>query len=211
MAIGDGTTADALDLEVMSRIQEFLAELPPPAFPYDIDDNLAEAGQTVFGQNCAICHTPGYGRTGQVIGVTEIGTDRHRADMWGAKDAAAYNAKYGDYEWGFSGFQDIDGYTAMPLDGIWLRAPYLHNGSVPSLKDLLVPPSSRPKRFYRGNDVYDPDEVGFISDVLQHAETAQPFFEFDTTLRGNSNQGHTYGTELSPEDKTALIEYLKTQ
>ena len=78
------------------------------------------------------------------------------------------------------------------------------------MKDLLAPPSGRPQRFYRGYDVYDPENVGFISDVPQYDQTAGTFFELDTTLPGNSNQGHLYGTELSPKEKAALIEYLKT-
>ena len=210
-AIGDGATASSLDLDVMARIQEFLEKMPPPSFPFDIDDSLAGAGQAVFSQHCAMCHAPGQGRTGQVIPIAEIGTDRHRLDMWGSKDAAAYNEKFKDYEWRFTSFLDIDGYAAVPLDGVWSRAPYLHNGSVPSLRDLLDPPEERPKAFYRGYDVCDPESVGFIYDVAEDPQTGITFFEFDTTLPGNSNEGHIYGTELSPKDKDSLIEYLKTQ
>ena len=90
-------------------------------------------------------------------------------------------------------------------------APYLHNGSVPSLKDLLDPPGERPKNFYRGYDVYDSDNVGFISDVSQDNQMSKQFFEFDTSLPGNSNQGHVFGAGLSTEEKEALIEYLKTR
>jgi hypothetical protein len=99
----------------------------------------------------------------------------------------------------------------MPLDGVWLRAPYLHNGAVASLRDLLEPAAKRPKVFYRGNDVYDPTKVGFVSDVSARGESK--FFRFDTSVAGNSNVGHdgkSYGTELPPRDKDALVEYLKT-
>ena len=106
---------------------------------------------------------------------------------------------------------DIDGYAAMPLSGLWLSAPYLHNGSVPNLRDLLNPPSERPKKFYRGYDVFDPDNVGFISDLAQDSQTSKRFFEFDTSLPGNSNEGHLFGTELTAQEKEALIEYLKTK
>ena len=92
-----------------------------------------------------------------------------------------------------------------------MRAPYLHNGSVPTLRDLLNPAQERPKQFHRGYDVYDPKNVGFISDVS--AEKTRKYFAFDTALPGNGNAGHdgpAYGTELSAADKDALIEFLKT-
>ena len=100
------------------------------------------------------------------------------------------------------------GYVAMPLDGVWARAPYLHNGSVPSLQDLMTPAEGRSKLFYRGYNVYDPVKVGFISDG---PEAERAGFKYDTSVTGNSNEGHAYGTELSLQEKVALIEYLKTQ
>jgi hypothetical protein len=99
----------------------------------------------------------------------------------------------------------------MPLDGVWLRAPYLHNGSVPTLRDLLEPAASRPAVFYRGNDVYDPVRLGFVADKAEQG--GRKFFRYDTAVPGNANAGHEgrrYGTELSGADKDALIEYLKT-
>jgi len=96
----------------------------------------------------------------------------------------------------------------MPLDGIWLRGPYLHNGSVPTLRDLLKPPSDRPVVFYRGYDVYDFDNVGFVSSGPE-AETLGE--RFDTRERGNSNSGHEYGTMLGDQQKEDLLEYLKTE
>jgi hypothetical protein len=83
----------------------------------------------------------------------------------------------------------------------------LHNGSVPSLYDLLEVPERRSAVFYRGYDVYDPQQVGFVS---HGPEATQAGSRYDTRLRGNGNQGHVYGTTLPPEDKHALIEYLKT-
>ena len=210
-AIGDGTAPQDLDLDTMARLKKFLEGLAPPQYPFEIDEELAAEGRQVFNGNCSGCHTPGVGRTGQVIPVAELGTDRHRLDMWGAKDAKAYNAKYADYDWGFEQFQDMDGYTAMPLDGLWLRAPYLHNGSVPSLEDLLKPATDRPQIFYRGYDVFDPQKVGFISHLPENPRTGIQNFSYDTSLPGNSNSGHIYGTELSAADKRALIEHLKTQ
>jgi hypothetical protein len=100
-------------------------------------------------------------------------------------------------------FRKTFGYANMPLDGIWLRAPYLHNGSVPTLRDLLDRPEARPKKFWRGYDVIDPVKVGFVSTV----PTDSPF---DTALPGNGNQGHTWGTALRDDEKDAIVEYLKT-
>src|SRR5262249_16648575 len=100
------------------------------------------------------------------------------------------------------------GYVAPFLDGVWLRAPYLHNGSVPNLVELLKSETERAVTFYRGYDVYDPANVGFVA----QGEKAGRFGDrFDTTLPGNGNRGHRYGTDLSPDDKTALVEYLKTK
>lgn len=96
-------------------------------------------------------------------------------------------------------------YRARPLNGIWAMAPYLHNGSVPSLNDLLLPPAQRPKTFYVGNWEFNPDIVGYD----MKAQTPGAFL-FDTSIRGNSNAGHVYGTDMTEDDRKALIEYLKT-
>jgi hypothetical protein len=95
----------------------------------------------------------------------------------------------------------------VPLDGLWLRAPYLHNGSVPTLTDLLEPVAQRPKRFWRGYDIYDRTKIGFITDG---PDAQRLGFFYDTSLPGNANAGHVYGTNLPPESKRALLEYLKT-
>jgi hypothetical protein len=92
-----------------------------------------------------------------------------------------------------------------------LRAPYLHNGSVPTLRDLLEPSTNRPKVFYRGYDVYDSKKVGFISHVAE--EDGRRYFKYDTSVPGNANSGHQgprYGTTLPDDQKKALMEYLKT-
>jgi len=102
-------------------------------------------------------------------------------------------------------FRGLLAYRARPLNGIWATAPYLHNGSVPSLYELLLAPHARSRMFYMGNWEFDPVHVGVRS--------SSPFTGaslFDTRLPGNSNAGHTYGTDLSEEDRLALIEYLKT-
>jgi len=96
-------------------------------------------------------------------------------------------------------------YKARPLTGIWATAPYLHNGSVPTLYDLLSPPAERPMRFYTGSIEYDPVKVGFVTE-----RSSANSFEFRADRDGNSNQGHIYGTDLPASDRDALIEYLKS-
>jgi processive rubber oxygenase RoxA-like protein/cytochrome c len=95
-------------------------------------------------------------------------------------------------------------YKARPLDGIWATAPYLHNGSVPTLWDLLNPTSERPAVFYVGSHDFDPVKVGLVTTQAPGA------FLFDTSLPGNWRNGHEYGTSLSDDDKKSLLEFLKT-
>jgi hypothetical protein len=96
-------------------------------------------------------------------------------------------------------------YRARPLDGIWATGPFLHNGSVPTLYDLLLPEAQRPKTFALGNREFDPVKVGFVT--TPNAETKT----FDATRKGNSNKGHDYGTSrLNDEERLQLLEYLKS-
>ena len=135
-----------------------------------------------------------------MIPVAEVGTDSHRLDMWTPESSAtAYNA-YGQGTTGSSRrFRTTGGYVSVPLEGLWLRAPYLHNGSVPSLADLLETPDHRPRRFWRGYDVYDPAKRRLR---LRPAPTPNVLGTLlDVAQPGNGNGGHLYGTELSPEDK----------
>jgi hypothetical protein len=100
-------------------------------------------------------------------------------------------------------------YKARPLNGIWATAPYLHNGSVPSLYQLLLPAKDRLATFSVGTRQFDPVNVGFRTDA-----PGFPKFESHDAdgkpVTGNSNEGHEYGTNLSEEDRWALVEYLKT-
>jgi hypothetical protein len=95
-------------------------------------------------------------------------------------------------------------YKARPLNGIWSSAPYLHNGSVPNLSELLKKPDQRVTKFNVGSWEIDPVNVGF--ETKEEPASSQ----FDTTLPGNSNKGHAYGTTLDDKEKWELIEYLKT-
>jgi hypothetical protein len=96
---------------------------------------------------------------------------------------------------------------AKPLAGIWATAPYLSNGSVANMWDLLTPAAERPKSFTLGSREYDVAKLGYRS--TPDPKAPAPPWEFNTTLTGNSNAGHVYGTTLAEADKWALIEYLK--
>src|SRR5262249_5964841 len=147
----------------------------PPKYPLPVDSSLAATGASVFQTECAKCHAPGGERTGKLIPVAEIGTDPHRVRMWTAASAAAYNAKTSSYSWKFSNFRSTDGYSSVLLDGLWMRAPYLHNGSVPTLDDLLKPAASRPTMFWRGYDLFDPVGVGFVTTGEAARRVGTPF------------------------------------
>ena len=99
--------------------------------------------------------------------------------------------------------------TVAP-EGIWATAPYLHNGSVPTLDDLLKPENERPVSFPLGHREYDPVKLGYVSDRSKVPAVDQSrIFMYDTEIAGNSNKGHLYGTRLSSSDRKALLEYLK--
>ena len=110
-----------------------------------------------------------------------------------------------------AGWTGKPSYKAGPLAGIWATAPFLHNGSIPTLYDLLSPEADRPKQFLVGSTTFDPVKVGFLSGADDFTEAArEQLFLFDTSRPGNANSGHRYGVRLGDEDKLALIEYLKT-
>jgi cytochrome c5 len=94
-------------------------------------------------------------------------------------------------------------YRAAPLNGIWATSPYLHNGSVPNLYQLLLPAAQRDATFFVGNFEYDPKHVGYESTRFLGG------FRFRTSGVGNANSGHEYGTDMSDADRWALVEYLK--
>jgi hypothetical protein len=194
-------------LDQVAWLHDYLSGLPAPKYPFAIDAARAEAGKDVFAKHCAACHASA--RTGTRVPLAEIGTDRNRLDSWNENAARVANRVVGDMGLERKGLVEatLDGYIAAFLDGIWLRAPYLHNGSVPNLRALLEPAASRPKRFRRGYDVYDPVDVGFVSGGPE-AERIGTLL--DVGLKGNGNQGHEFGTTLPPTEKEALLEYLKT-
>ena len=186
---------------------KYLSEKQAPRYPFPIKQDLAKAGKAVFDGNCAACHASS--RTGTRIPVEEVGTDRERLKSWSKQAAIESNKVVRNFGIERKGLVENEpsGYIAAFLDGIWLRAPYLHNGSVPTLRDLLKPVAERPKVFYRGYDVYDPLDVGFVT---QGPAAERIGTRYDVNERSSGNQGHEFGVQLPESDKEALIEYLKT-
>ena len=206
-AIGAGATPASLDEASLQRVADWILDLRPPAFPPDrIDTTCVDAGRQIYATACARCHDLDGAQMGQVVPGAELGTDLERLASFSAELAQAMGTIGEGYPWQFTHFRKTDGYVNMPIDGVWLRAPFLHNGSVPTLRALLFP-SERPEVFYRAYDVYDWASLGFVSSGPQAERDG---VRFDTRLRGNSNAGHLYGAELEPDAKDALLEYLKT-
>jgi mono/diheme cytochrome c family protein len=229
-AFGTGARPAILDRAAMKRTADWLRDKAKPApFPSErIDAALAQKGRPLYERYCAECHgrsgTDFAGKyVGKVTDIALIGTDHHRLDSYTRELSANQNLLYAGYpEERFKHFRKTNGYANQPLDGIWLRAPYLHNGSVPTLRDLLEPHPLRPPKFFRGYDVYDFARVGFISNLP--SENGRSFFSYDTAAPGNGNAGHEdpadgssplpaplrYGTNLPADEKDAIVEYLKT-
>ena len=215
-ALGAGVTPVTVDHDNLKRVRDWIWTLPPPAYPYPIDRALAGRGEPLYQQQCQDCHADhrfrdgvvSGSRVGKVVPIAAIGTDRHRLDSYTFTFAMNQYGLYPDSPFRFSHFRKTNGYANHPLDGIWLRGPFLHNGSVPTLRDLLDAPEQRPPLFYRGYDVFDQARVGFVSDVP--SADGQTFTRYDTTVPGNSNRGHVYSTTLADEEKRAIVEYMKT-
>jgi hypothetical protein len=214
-SLGAGVTPVTVDHAGLRRIRNWIWTLPPPPYPFVIDGAAADRGARVYAEQCAACHadhrfrdgvTSGT-RVGLVEDIEQIATDRHRLDSYTSVFAANQYGLFPASPYRFTRFRKTNGYANHPLDGIWARAPYLHNGSVPTLRDLLEPPERRPQTFYRGYDVFDQQNVGFVTDVPE--ADGRRFFQYDTTVPGNGNGGHVYGTTLPDDEKAAIVEYLK--
>lgn len=209
-AIGAGVSLDppSFDFKGLDRVKQWLLWHAPPRYPFPVDLAAAATGKPIYDRMCASCHDPAGEHFGTVTPQPKVGTDPERMLAFDKEMAARMNTIGAGYPWGFHRFRSTNGYANHSLEGIWLRAPYLHNGSVPTLDDLLKPVDQRPKSFFAGNDVYDQVHVGFVGNVPANA--TRSFIEFDTRQPGNSNAGHVYGASLSDEDRHALLEYLKT-
>lgn len=202
--------------EVDSRINDVLAyiySLEPPKYPNPVNSSLARQGGVVFVQHCSKCHG-NYGEGGDypnlLIPESGIGTDSflYKSNYQSPQFVAWFNKSWfsqGDHP---ARLEPFSGYIAPPLDGIWITAPYLHNGSVPTLEALL---NSKLRPTYWSRDFnnlqYDYEQVGwkFTREAAPSGTTV-----YNTTLPGYGNYGHTFGDKLTDKERKAVIEYLKT-
>jgi hypothetical protein len=200
-----GKRADLIFADV-KRQTDLSEKIAPPKYPFKIDNEAAGRGAAHFQANCASCHA-GPESDKRLHSVAEIGTDPHRADMFTQKVADGFNKFLADLEAeGYDapkevGVRSTGKYWAPTLTGVWARSPYLHNGSVRTMHELLMSPAERAKSFHRGSRAFDENEMGY---------TDAGAYLLDTSASGNSDSGHDFGTKLSGNDKRDLIEYLKT-
>lgn len=197
-------------------VYAFLEELRPPKYPLPVDGEIAARGERIFSKHCSSCHGS-YGNQSTypeiLVGIDDIKTDRTRLESL----TPEHRKHYGESWFAHYGKQDtieeVDGYIAPPLDGIWASAPYFHNGSVPTLWHLLHP-EERPIVWRRTHLSFDTSKVGLQIESLDKVpnrlkpEARRRYF--DTQLRGKSSSGHDYPNALSETEREELLEYLKT-
>jgi mono/diheme cytochrome c family protein len=212
---------------VFRDIQAYLLSLQPPKYPAKelgpIDQALAGKGKTLFDQNCKRCHGT-YGPNGKypnkIVALEDIGTDVARMPGVSEDFIKFYNKSWfaNEKPQGFKFADNLTGYQAPPLDGIWATGPYFHNGSAPTVYHVLNS-KARPKFFTRSyrteKEEYDPVKLGWkITEVNGPADPKLPAIErrkvYDTTQPGRGNGGHTFGDHLTDKERMAVIEYLKT-
>jgi hypothetical protein len=219
---------DALVTTVIPTItQEFdsvITHLRPPPYPYPVDSALAEKGRQLFYSKelrCSRCHGEydGHGNV-QWPGIhTDVGTDRARRELVSDGFVEAFNesplARDGSLE-------KSEGYAATPLTGVWANYPYLHNGSVPTLYDLLGPVNERPaifsvmaaRRFDRnrvGQVLYPDSQLAALTESQLLRRFGSDRDWFNTAREGCGNGGHDMWSRIrTSENRRALIEYLKT-
>lgn len=226
-ALFDPKTFDStLIVEHLEELETLARKIERPIWPKAfgaIDQDKAKRGGAIYENRCAKCHKPlGPGdKVADVLApLDKIETDPKRAesfdqDVGKTKFDDALSAVLKSLVNRAGGRTDpkklwrlTRSYANRPLVAPWATAPYLHNNSVPTLHHLLLPADQRPGTFPVGHREFDPVKLGYTT-----ARPGTPTFPFDTTKPGNSNAGHTgakYGTDLSPQQREELLEYLKT-
>ena len=218
-ALGAGVTVESVDHESIERVAAWLGNLKPPPSPHRPDAAAAEKGRAIYMRECAACH--GYqdkadyvfkgDRIGKVTPNADLKADPGRLNSYTeAFRQRQLHELFAGTKYQFKEFKKTDGYANMPLDALWLRGPYLHNGSVPTLRALLDAPDARPKAFVRGGDVIDGKNGGFVSPMCDPDKPQPKQHCYDTGIPGNRNGGHVYGTALSAAEKDDLVAYLLT-
>lgn len=216
LPVNDQKTVQAWEPDFRD-ILAWIESVEPPRWPWAIDQEQAERGEKIFHRNCADCHgtygeKPSYPE--RLVPIEEIGTDPVR--LRALNDEHLQWMKHGWMSrYGEDPVEDSPaGYVAPPLDGIWASAPYLHNGSVPTLWHLLHP-DERPRVWKRTEEGYDQTRIGLEvrtwDEMPSHAATpAERRRYFDTRAKGKSAQGHDFPAVLTEPEKRAVLEYLKT-
>jgi mono/diheme cytochrome c family protein len=201
-------------------VEAFLSELPVPKYPLPIDDQRAAAGKIVFEEHCSRCHGT-YGPDGKypelTVALEEVGTDPVRYEALTDRHRKSYAGSWFAEVERHPTKVEVEGYVAPPLDGIWASAPYFHNGSVPTLAQV-IDPDKRPKKWRRNRLGIDLQQIGLSVDPIEEDQKSKPprlapaerRWIFDTFRPGKSNQGHDFGKGLTDAQASDLLEYLKT-
>ncbi len=200
-------------------VEAYITQIAPPKYPFPIDATKAAQGHDVFVATCSQCHGS-YDGAGTypnlVFNATDVGTDSMLA-VGSAQFAGRFVDWFNTSWYGqIAQLDPLPGYIAPPLDGIWATAPYLHNGSVPTIGALLDS-KTRPQfwtRTFSSTD-YDQANVGWNFTAVAHGQAGEtdPSVKktiYDTTQSGAGNGGHTFGDALDETDRAAVLEYLKT-
>lgn len=208
------TQADfAAASESFEDLKHYLWSIPSPEWPFeDPDAASAKRGEQVFQSTCAPCHGAHSGENAEYLNHVEpfssVGTDPARAENFGDKEATFVNSFLGGVITEAEPLQATQGYLAQPLVGIWARAPYFHNGSVPTLRGVIES-VSRPTVWRRtGNEEADYDKTN-VGLRYEEPSDAGDFTIYDTRKPGLSNQGHTFGDALTDQERDDLLNYLK--
>ncbi len=210
LTLKDSTEAAEIDKN-FANVLAYLETLEAPKWPKGVDSAKALKGKQVFKDECARCHGT-YGSDGEfpnyMIKLDTIKTDPTLSNWQTSVDSHTYaNSWFGKGPYA-ARLEPGNGYIAPPLDGIWATAPYLHNGSVPDILTLLNS-KLRPRFWQRtfNTSDYDFKTLGWR---YEKRESGGNTNIYDTTLPGYGNQGHTFGDDLSEEERQAVMEYLKT-
>ncbi|MDH5392606.1 MAG: cytochrome C [Gammaproteobacteria bacterium] len=237
---------DDIDIRVSAFAVDLLDKLPASVYPFELDVELAKQGEALFSKNCAQCHQP---HNGKVYDNLNVNLDRSYVVNWlirrggisGFNDTCSPSTRVvmdkvvsnpcatfdgvslkGKKDLIISPNDQHHGYNARPLSGIWAQAPYLHNGSVPTVYHLLMP-DERPLSFFKSRLEYDQQKLGFAWTAPSPAQLPlSNSYIFDSnSFPAFSNAGHDtdiiengqrYKLNWS-DDKAgamAIIEYLKT-
>jgi hypothetical protein len=212
LTINDTIHAKDVDAH-MPDVLSFIYTVEPPKYPKPIDETLAQKGKIIFENNCSDCHGS-YGTNGEypnlLIPESVIGTDSmlNQNNYQYSNMIGWYNKSWfskGDHPARLTPF---NGYIAPPLDGVWITAPYFHNGSVPTIEGVLNS-KLRPAYWTRNFDStkYDYEKLGW---QFQTFSAPGHKYIYNTTLPGYGNYGHDFGDRLTDAERKAVIEYLKT-